>query len=362
MPDYRAMAGDAGVAHGLPRDRFIRQIGVESVNYAVNVIECRLDSPAGARGIAQLMPIHWSQVDPCDPNAALDYAARLMRGHWDYWRGQGKSGDVAYGLALASYNAGRQATIDGLAGRKAWWPFVETVTYLTRILQVDDSQARAIMTGSKPVGVMYNASEPTHPQENQFDCSQDSLEWAMHALGRAPKDNWMEPTMIAEGVMSVANGLEDASGAGLAAFVGRHWGEFGFYANHEPAVSFDDVANEGTGPGINGKAYPLLLGGRAWGHWSGVRGYDAARDVLLLSNPADGWKGVGQIMSRAQWANLGPFSMVRVLHPDLLKVFDAPALPAPTPEPPTPPAVEPWRVQLAQKLREALAIVEAAPG
>lgn len=146
------MARDAAVAHGLPTERFVLQIGVESVNYAENVITCRLDSPAGARGIAQLMPVHWSQVDPCDPHAALDYAARLMRGHWDYWRGQGKDDDTAYGLALSSYNAGRQATIDGLAGKKAWWPFAETVTYLIKILQIDEGQARAIMTGVSAVG------------------------------------------------------------------------------------------------------------------------------------------------------------------------------------------------------------------
>lgn len=218
------------------------------------------------------------------------------------------------------------------------------------------AEARTILGGT-PVAVTYNANEPTHPQDKSFDCSQDSLEWALHALGRKPADNWMEPTMIAEGVMSEANGLEDASGAGLAAFVGRHWGEFGFYANNEGAVSFDDVANEGTGPSVNGKAYPLLIGGRAWGHWSGVRGYDAARGVLLLANPSDGYKGVGQVMSRAQWANLGPFSMVRVLHPDLLKVFEQPPT---VPEPPIvlPPAADTRVERIRAKLREALAIAE----
>lgn len=212
--------------------------------------------------------------------------------------------------------------------REGDWRWVRRVVQggedgLDRLLQIVND------LGGAPMAVTYNANEPAHPQDKSFDCSQESLEWALWALGRKPADGWLESTMIAEGVMSEANGLEDATGAGLAAFVGRHYGEFGFYANHEASVSFDDVANEGTGPDVNGKAYPLLIGGRAWGHWSGVRGYDAARDVLLLANPSDGWKGVGQTMSRAQFAQLGEFSMVRVLHPDLLRVFDTPTVPEP---------------------------------
>jgi len=158
--------------------------------------------------------------------------------------------------------------------------------------------------------VTFDAHMPARRQEEDFDCSQESLEWALHALGREPSDDWLESTMITEGVMSAADGLLDASGADLAAFVRRHYGEFGFDANHAPSVDFDELAAE-IGP------YPILIGGRAWGHWSGVRGYDPARDLLLLANPADGWKDVGQTMSRQQWADLGPFSMVRVLHPDL---------------------------------------------
>lgn len=333
MADYPAMARAAAARKGLPEDRFSRQIGVESVGYAVNVIECRLDSPAGARGIAQLMPVHWSAVDPCNPDAALDYAAGLMRSHLDYWLGDGKDAETAYGLALASYNAGRQATIDGLAGRKAWWPFKETVEYLVRIMEISETQARAIMTGGKVPKVTYNASEPAHPQDKSYDCSQESLEWALWSLGRKPADGWLESTMIAEGVMSADAGLLDSSGAGLAAFIGRHYGEFGFYGNNERAVTFDGAAHEGD------HQYPILVGGRrfgAAGHWVGVRGYSASRDVLLLANPSDGYDGIRQEMTRAEWEARGPWSMVRVLHPDLLESFTAaPPAPDPVPEPPS---------------------------
>jgi hypothetical protein len=248
----------------------------------------------------------WQPGDPAAWRDATRYALnRAKASGWGAWYG------------AAHVGIGRW---DGIDRNHPWDAASETWDY---------------EPGGAPVAVTYNANEPAHPQDKSFDCSQESLEWALWALGRKPADGWLESTMIAEGVMSAANGLEDATGAGLAAFVGRHWGEFGFYGNNEPAVTFDQVAAEGTGPGVNGKAYPLLIGGRAWGHWSGVRGYDAARDALLLANPSDGWKGVGQIMSRAQWANLGPFSMVRVLHPDLLKVFEQ------TPTVPEPPIVLP---------------------
>ena len=199
---------------------------------------------------------------------------------------------------------------------------------LDRLLQIVND----LGDGTMPT-VTYNANEPAIAQNDTWSCAPTSLRWAMKAVGRSPQEGWMEPTMIAEGVVSEDKGLLDATGAGLAAFVRRHYAEFGYDANHEPSVSFDAVANEGTGPGVNGKAYPILLGGRGWNHWSGVRGYDPARDVLLLANPAPGYpNGTGpqQEMTRAQFAQLGPFSMVRVFHPDLLAVFDAPE-PEPVP-------------------------------
>ena len=346
MADYRAMAGDAGVAHGLPRDRFIRQIGVESVNYAVNVIECRLDSPAGARGIAQLMPIHWSAVDPCDPHAALDYAARLMRGHWDYWQGQGKDADTAYGLALASYNAGRQATIDGLAGRKAWWPFVETMTYLTRILQVDDGQARAIMTGSSnvPSPLPFKPDARIDLQPDDWSCSIQATEWLLRSIGRNPGDQWIQDNLLNAGIVTREHGLSDASGQQLADWLTREYGaEVGWAAQAAP-VDYDDVV---AGAGTN----PTLIGGRRWGkegHWAGVRGM--ADGALWLANSAPDYTNTGPTLDRAEWDARGPWTAVWIDRASTL-----PATPPPAPAP------ESWRVQLAQKLREALAIVESAP-
>jgi hypothetical protein len=204
--------------------------------------------------------------------------------------------------------------------------------------------------GSVPK-VTFNSKEPPHIQEHDYDCSQDALEWAMWSLGRKPTENWMHDTMIAEGVMTPQVGLTDASGAGLAAFVKRHYGEFGFDANNENPVSFQALAEE-IGP------YPMLIGGRAWNHWSGLWGYDPGQDVLLLANPAPGWKGVGQTMGRQQFAALGTFSMVRVLHPDLLGAITVPP-PRPQPSLPTRAEMEHVRAQIDSMLAEIAARLPA---
>jgi len=168
-----------------------------------------------------------------------------------------------------------------------------------------------------PPQVTFSRQEPAHTQEHDYDCSQDSLEWALFSLGRRPADGWLESQMIADGIMSTAAGLLDGSGARLAAWIGEQYGEFGFSANNEASVDFQALADE-IGP------YPMLIGGHNWGgprlgHWSGLQGYDRARDVLLLANPGGtGPLFGGQEMTREQFAARGPFSMVRVLHPDLL--------------------------------------------
>jgi hypothetical protein len=160
--------------------------------------------------------------------------------------------------------------------------------------------------------VTFNADLPAIPQNDDWSCSLTSLRWALTALGRNPTEGFIEDTALAAGVVSREEGLRNASGAGLAAFIKEHWGEFGFDANNENPISFRDAALEG------GHAYPILIGGGAWNHWSAVRGYDEASDQLLLANPANGHMGVFQTMSAAQFANLGPFSMVRVFHPDVV--------------------------------------------
>lgn len=159
----------------------------------------------------------------------------------------------------------------------------------------------------------YDWQTPAITQEEDFDCSQTATLWGLHAWGRDTSESWLEAQMIAEGVMTPLYGLSDASGAELAEFLNRHYAEYGYVASNDGDSAFDEIATEaGT------YAHPLMIGGRNWGaggHWSGCRGYDASLDVLMLANPAPGYDGIWDSLSRSQFAARGPFSFVRLTHP-----------------------------------------------
>jgi hypothetical protein len=92
IDDLRNYAWGAARRQGIDAVLFLRQIAAES-DFNPNAV-----SKAGAVGIAQIMPALHPAVDPTDPYASLDYAARLMRGyinHYGDWR-----------RALIAYNAG----------------------------------------------------------------------------------------------------------------------------------------------------------------------------------------------------------------------------------------------------------------
>lgn len=179
----------------------------------------------------------------------------------------------------------------------------------------------------------YDCDTPYQNQDSDFDCSQESAQWCLRAWGRAPDDGWMTQCLIDEGVMTPEYGLMDASGAGMASWFNRWYGSDGYVASNEPSVSFDDVASEaGT------QQHPLMMGGRAWCHWVGVSDFNVASDLLIIKNSANGYLGVYQTLNRTQWANLGPFSMVRLTHPAAEGL-----VPPPEPEP-VPPTLDysPW--------------------
>ena len=92
--DYRTIAWNAAVNAGIPADKFVKQIDIES-GFNPNAI-----SPAGAIGIAQFMPETAAGlgIDPYNPEQSLNGAAQLMA------RYTAKYGD--YRMALAAYNAG----------------------------------------------------------------------------------------------------------------------------------------------------------------------------------------------------------------------------------------------------------------
>lgn len=123
---YHLIAQAAAERHGLDPDMFVRQIRQES-GFNPDVV-----SPAGARGIAQIMPATakgWG-VDPMDPVASLEAAARNMASYIKTYMKQGKDLATSQALALAAYNAGpvNVAKYGGVP------PFAETQNYVKRIM------------------------------------------------------------------------------------------------------------------------------------------------------------------------------------------------------------------------------------
>lgn len=117
MMDYRALAAADAAKYGIDPAIFVRQIDQES-GFQPTVV-----SPAGAIGIAQIVPKYHPEVDPWDPVASLDWAARAdaealtkYGGRWDE--------------TLAAYNAGGGA----VAQYGGVPPYKETQDYVRSIL------------------------------------------------------------------------------------------------------------------------------------------------------------------------------------------------------------------------------------
>ena len=100
-----ALAGQDALAEGISPSVYVKEISVESS------FNPRALSPAGAEGIAQLMPATAAAlgVDPWNPVAALRAAARLMASYVSRYGGD-------YAKALAAYNAG-PPTLDAAINR-----------------------------------------------------------------------------------------------------------------------------------------------------------------------------------------------------------------------------------------------------
>lgn len=144
---------------------------------------------------------------------------------------------------------------------------------------------------------------PVELQDVPWDCSAASLCWALNAYGF----HTTEATVVAgmgPSRISPVYGLLDASGAGIVSYLA----ELDIPAAYDPQTTWEE---------IHGAAgyQPMLMGGRSWCHWTGVRmGSDAfgagSADMILLANPAPGYMGVDQVLYRTDFNQLGPFSAV----------------------------------------------------
>jgi hypothetical protein len=138
----------------------------------------------------------------------------------------------------------------------------------------------------------FAASTPTVTQRKSWDCSAASLAWLLDSIGQ-PTSEDDAISLLGPGRINADSGLLDASGGGVAAALASK----GISASNG-SISFEDACGRAGD-------MPLMVGGLGWNHWSGVRGCDG--QALQLANPAPGWQGVGDQLSKAQFGTLGPF-------------------------------------------------------
>lgn len=149
----------------------------------------------------------------------------------------------------------------------------------------------------------WNWRLPPEYQDVAWDCAAASLAWALNAWGVATSEEEVVAG-LGPGRISPAYGLLDASGAGLVSYLA----ELGIPAMNNPQCSWADIE---TAAGYQ----PMVIGGRAWYHWTGVRMGGTAYGlgdvgIVLLANPSPGWMEINQSLDSTDFPHLGPFSAV----------------------------------------------------
>lgn len=150
--------------------------------------------------------------------------------------------------------------------------------------------------------VSYDPLYPVELQDSSWSCSAAALSWALGSMGI-----YLTEGQVVAGLgpsrINPQYGLLDATGNGLVSYLA----EIGVGADNNADASWDDcVAAAGS--------QPMVIGGRAWNHWSGVRssGYsgEPLAVALRLANPAPGWMAVFNILVEDDFVRLGAFSAV----------------------------------------------------
>ena len=204
--DYRELARQKAAKYGLIPEVFERQIAAESGFNPAAV------SSAGALGIAQIMPETakgWG-VDPRNPVAALDAAAKNMAAYIRTYGGAGTTDPVkirtAYEKALQAYNAGPGSVGKYLPG--------ETKRYISKIIGPDKfSFTEAVSSGKGVLGEQIDSeSAPVEPINlPRKDFNKLFTEVATNFLAR----NLINPNQVqgspeAQAYLQVANRLEES--------------------------------------------------------------------------------------------------------------------------------------------------------
>jgi len=166
--DLQNYARAAALQAGIDPDIFVRQIQQESG------FNPTAKSGAGALGIAQFMPgtAAGLGIDPTDPYAALDAAARMDAQNLKQYGGD-------WSRTLAAYNAGPGA-VEKYGGVP---PFEETQRYVSNILQGQDTSKP--VSPAESLGRIGGWAVPTADRVSQFGDQQLSTDEAYAACGPA---------------------------------------------------------------------------------------------------------------------------------------------------------------------------------
>jgi hypothetical protein len=138
------------------------------------------------------------------------------------------------------------------------------------------------------------------PQSADWTCSACSLAWVLRATAAdTTADEWT--TVYQIGTPQNINstyGLMDGSGSQLQRVLADY-----NLDSEQSWLTFDQayaIAGSNTG----------MMSGGAWYHWVAIRGVSG--NNIWIANSAPGYMGVSDILSRADFQRLGPFSVVWV--------------------------------------------------
>jgi hypothetical protein len=156
MPtDYREIARQKAQKYGLLPQVFERQIQAESG------FNPKALSSAGARGIAQIMPATakgWG-VNPDDPVASLDAAAKNMAGYIKTYLGGKQPGQVSDPAQLrAAYEKGLRAYNAGPGAVEASKKYAETNRYVQKIIGPEQFSFTEALQGRQPTSPQETAA------------------------------------------------------------------------------------------------------------------------------------------------------------------------------------------------------------
>lgn len=151
----------------------------------------------------------------------------------------------------------------------------------------------------------FDPDAPPFRQRQDWTCSINTAAWCLAALGIDVTPAALQDAMVAAGLVSPADGLEDGSGGSLARWLAA---TFGVQVNVAYPADWAEVKDyAGTGP--------IALGGQRLNHWLAVRRPSPDTDALEVMNPAPTWHGIGTELSKAEWDTWGPWAAIYVAVP-----------------------------------------------